>query len=264
MNNNYHLYKHAWIFNGGPHKEPQLSEIEAQDLLRSGGWMVRNTYDFDCKARTDFWYIICDRYSGIQELSTKTRNQVRKGRANYSIRLVSKQEILDEGYPIHMAAIDGYKVPAQVPSREAFEQRIMTSDDRTDFWGAFNKENKMVAFAINKVSDDYCDYQTLKAIPQDMKNYVYYALIDAMNQYYLSDKKLQFVMDGARSITEHSNIQPFLEEKFLFRKAYCHLHIYYKWWLGIAIACLYPFRKQIKHAAIHALLTMHGMQDRTK
>ena len=264
MNINYHIYKHAWIFNGGPHNEHQLSEEEAQELLHSGGWLVRNTYDFDCKSQTDFWYIICDRYNGIQELNTKTRNQIRKGRANYSIRHVSKEEIRNEGYPIHVAAVVAYKVLAQAPSREAFEQRIMTADDHMDFWGAFNNDNKMVAFAINKISYDHCDYQTLKAIPQDMKNYVYYALIDEMNQYYLNEQKLNYVMDGARSITEHSNIQPFLEEKFHFRKAYCHLHIYYTWWLKILITCLYPFRKLVRHNAIHALLMMHGMQDKTK
>ena len=35
-----------------------------------------------------------------------------------------------------------------------------------------------------------------------------------MNRYYLEELKLKYVNDGARSITEHSNIQPFLIDTF--------------------------------------------------
>ena len=44
-----------------------------------------------------------------------------------------------------------------------------------------------------------------------------------MNQYYLEEKKLKYVCDGSRTITEHSNIQEFLMHNFKFRKAYCRL-----------------------------------------
>ena len=40
-----------------------------------------------------------------------------------------------------------------------------------------------------------------------------YGLLLKMNQYYLDEIGVKYVMDGARSITEHSNIQPFLESK---------------------------------------------------
>ena len=61
-------------------------------------------------------------------------------------------------------------------------------------------------------------------------------------------------MDGARSITEHSNIQPFLEDKFKFRKAYCDLQIFYNHWIGAAVKLLFPFRKLIKHPKVAAIL----------
>ncbi|MGM9704630.1 MAG: hypothetical protein ACI3YB_01395 [Prevotella sp.] len=50
-----------------------------------------------------------------------------------------------------------------------------------------------------------------------------------MNRHYLENRKLKFVSDGARSITNHSNIQPFLIDKFKFRKAYCNIRLTYKW-----------------------------------
>ena len=71
-------------------------------------------------------------------------------------------------------------------------------------------------------------YRTMKAIPKYQKLYAYYDLIYEMNRYYLEKRKVKYVNDGARSITNHSNIQLFLIDKFKFRKAYCRLEITYK------------------------------------
>ena len=261
MNEKYHIYKHAWIYDEAPHTEQALSDEQMHTLLQKGGWMVRNTYSFDISEPTAFWYVIKDVFGSMDELSTKTRNQVRRGIAHYAAKRITKDELLDKGYPIYCAAAAAYKIVAEAPTLTEFENRIKHADDRIEYWGAYNSDNKMVAFAINKTGKDYCDYQTLKALPEDVKNYVYYALIYEMNKYYLQDRQMKYVLDGARSITEHSNIQPFLESKFLFRKAYCHLQIRYVWWLGWAVKCIYPFRSFIKIPQIQALLAMHGMQS---
>lgn len=80
-----------------------------------------------------------------------------------------------------------------------------------------------------------------------------------MNQYYLEELKLKYVNDGARSITEHSNIQPFLIDKFNFRNAYCHLELHYKWWFGLVVKAAYPFRKWITNGKAKAILNMEAM-----
>ena len=80
-----------------------------------------------------------------------------------------------------------------------------------------------------------------------------------MNEHYLVDRGLNYVLDGARSITEHSNIQPFLEEKFKFRKAYCRLQIVYKPLFGFIVKCLYPFRKYMPNK-VKAILYMEAMK----
>lgn len=236
MTTNYRNYKHSWIFDGALDEEVKMTTKEAKDLLSRGGFMIRNVYDFDCDYPTNFWYIIKDYFGGMDELSSKTRNQIRRGLSNYVVRRVSKDEMLQYGYPIQVAATESYKVYAETPSRKAYNARINNATDDIEYWGAFDHEGVMKAFSINKIEKRYCEYQTMKAIPADMRNYVYYALIYEMNRYYLEERKLEFVNDGARSITEHSNIQPFLEEKFHFRKAY------------------------IRNNQIHAVLTLHGMQ----
>ena len=112
---------------------------------------------------------------------------------------------------------------------------------------------------MNFVTDESCEYRTMKAIPEYQKKYAYYGLIFEMNKYYLEEKKLKYVNDGSRSITNHSNIQPFLIEKFNFRKAYCRLNIYYKWWVKLIILIFYPFRSVIPIRQLRYLLDMEAM-----
>ena len=90
-------------------------------------------------------------------------------------------------------------------------------------------------------------------------SYPYYGLFYSLNAYYLGEKHFQYVTDGARTITEHSNIQDFLIDNFHFRKAYCHLTIHYKWWMKLAVKFLYPFRKLITIPSVKAVLNMESM-----
>ena len=56
--NGFYLYRQAWRFDGAPDKEPKLQETEWKTILKQGGLMVRNTYNFDQKETSSFWYII--------------------------------------------------------------------------------------------------------------------------------------------------------------------------------------------------------------
>ena len=221
--------------------------------------MVRNISDFDSPKPTSFWYLIKDSFGDMQELSTNTRNQVRRGLKNYYIRQIDAQLLMNHGYSIMCDAVAGYKKATTTTTREQFVSRLKEANN--EYWGAFDeRDDRLVAFAINKVAMDYCNYETLKAYPQAVKQYVYYALIHEMNRYYLQEKGLRYVTDGTRSITEHSNIQTFLQEKFHFRPAFCKLQITYTWWLRFFVNVLYPFRKYINHPSIAALLRQEAMQ----
>ena len=257
----YRLYKGAWIFEKDPHLEHKLNTEELNSLFSQGGVMVRNSYNFDCGRDTSFWYVIKDSFGGMEELSSKMRNQVKKCFKTIRVEKISSEELKADGYPVFVEASKNYKVKSTPPSKEEFLSRI-TNAEENEFWGCFDIDsNKLVAFSMNYVSRESCEYRTMKAIPTFQKQYAYYGLIYEMNRYYLEERGLKYVNDGARSITNHSNIQPFLIEKFNFRKAYCHLKIYYKWWFGLIVRCLYPFRGIIKNNQIHAVLTMHGMQS---
>lgn len=46
-------------------------------IFYGGGIFIRNVYDFDTNYETSFWYVIKDSFGGMEELSSKMRNQVK-------------------------------------------------------------------------------------------------------------------------------------------------------------------------------------------
>lgn len=251
----YELYKGIWQDKDNIVSSKKLSKAQCEAMLRRGGYLVRCISNFDKKEPTYFWFVIKDSFMGIDELSSKKRNQVRKSQKIYDFKIVKKEELLNHGLEINNKALGSYKVKASTLSKEQFRQFVERGNS-VDYWMVYEKETGIaVAFGINTLYDDYCDYSVLKADPAYLNHtYPYYGLIFEMNRYYLEEKGYKFVCDGARSITEHSNIQPFLIETFNFRKAYCDLSIYYKGWLRIAVKMLYPFRKIIKQRQITSVL----------
>lgn len=255
----YRCYKGAWIFAHDPHLEPKLSETEVAALMQKGGMIVRNAYDFDCDEETSFWYVIKDSFGGMEELSSKMRNQVKKCFKTVRVEKISAEYLLENGYEVFVAASDSYRIKAVPPTKEEFEARLRNAAEN-EYLGVIDIDtDKLVAFSMNAVTSESCEYRTMKAIPKYQKLYAYYGLIYEMNRFYLEERGVKYVNDGGRSITNHSNIQPFLIDKFNFRKAYCNFDIHYKWWLGMAIKCLYPFRKIVPMCQVKALLDMEAM-----
>lgn len=207
--------------------------------------MLRNCFDWDCKEETNFWEVICDKYYPIEELPSKTRNQIRRCLRDCEIRIISTKELVDaNGYRVYRSAFSRYHdVTIKIIEREKWENSIK-KDHTHEFWGVFEKEtNSLIAWALNSIHDEYVEYNTLKAVPDMMnKHYPYFGLLYEMNRHYLEECGCQYVTDGWRSITEHSGIQPFLEKNFKFRKAYTRIKLYYAGWFGLAVRLLFPFR----------------------
>ena len=131
-----------------------------------------------------------------------------------------------------------------------------------EYWGVFEKSTgRFIGFCANRLWKEAAEYGVIGIMPEYKHNgtFPYYGLFYSMNQFYLKERGYRYVTDGSRSITEHSNIQPFLMEKFNFRKSYCHLAIHYKWWMKIAVNVLYPFRKLITIPKVMAILNMESM-----
>lgn len=262
----YSRYKISWKWNRGPHIEPCLSNKEGRRLLRKGGLFVRNTYNFDCAEETEFWHIIKDVFNGIEEVPSKYRGNVRKSLDKYEIKIVSKEYVIDNCYETHKTASEHYRVKAQAPTLEQFASHLLPLDSSYEFWVCIDKESEQIAgFAINHVIDDMCEYESMKYHPDFLKPVSpSYGLIYRMNEFYLKERGVKYVDDGARSITEHSEIQTFLISKFRFRRAYCNVQMFYRWWLKLVVVLLYPFRKMIKNNYVRAILNMEYIARNSK
>lgn len=260
----FEIYRHAWRFAKAPDKELQLSDSQCKMLLEKGGWLVRNTFDFDCKEETDFWYVIKDSFGGMDELSSNVRRKIRKAFDTYEYKLIDKQIIREKGYPIVKATFEDYDVKDRPMSEQIFNDYLNHCDNhRYDYWGIYCKENqRLVGFITVRLWDDSCEYGVAALETEFKRNgsYPYYGLYHKINEYYLYNQRFKYVTDSARSVTEHSNIQPFLEQNFKFRKAYCKLKIRYKWWFGAIVRVLLPFRNLIGNRNVKAVLNMHRMQ----
>ena len=261
----FEIYRHTWRYALAPDKESQLSDSQCKTLLKKGGWMVRNTFDFDCKEETDFWYVIKDTFGGMDELSSNVRRKIRKAENVFEYKIIDKQIVREKGYPIIKATFQDYEVKDRPMSEKIFNDYLdYCNNNRFDFWGIYNIENQeLVGFCTVHVWNDSCEYGITAIWPENLHNstYPYYGLYYKMNEYYLDNQKFKYVTDSARSITEHSNIQPFLEQNFKFREAYCKLKIRYKWWFGAIVRILLPFRNIIGNRNVKAVLKMHGFQS---
>lgn len=182
------------------------------------------------------------------------RNQVRKSLKTYEIKKVSYKEMLAVGCGLFNLSRKRFGSHKEI-TQEQWESRLKR-DGLCDFWIGYDiASGQPASFAINTIFKDYCDYSTMGISPDFPNNtYPMYGLIFEMNRYYLEEKQIPFVSDGARSITGHSNIQQVLEGKFKFRKAYCDIQVFYKPWFGVAVKVLFPFRKMITHPKVAAIL----------
>lgn len=239
-------YQGSLIPRVPPHYPIQITDEEAKTLLKEYNvHFIRWYKDFDKQFDGEFWFVIKDGPSSLEELSGNTRSKTRRGLKRLEIRKMSGADLISsDAYQVYNEANKGYKQYIQPLSRVDFEKNIRSLPSKNyHFWGVFFKEeNKLIAYSQNYISDHSCEYSTIKFHPKYLKHYPSYALFFEMNNYYLNELKFRYVNDGARSIGHDTNIQNFLIEKFKFRKAYATLEIFYSKKVKLAITILYPFR----------------------
>ena len=261
--NGFYLYRKAWRFEGAPHQEPRLEKKDWQDLLKQGGLLVRNTYDFDRKEDGHFWYIIQDTFQGLEDFSSNERNKIKRANKDLTFKKIDVDLLQREGWNILKATYSDYAVTDRVMDETVFKEYLKACKERSfDYWGIFDQDRLIGFCAVWLWLPDSCEYGLIGIMPEYKHNntYPYYGLFYRLNAYYLDEKGFRYVTDGARSITEHSHIQDFLIQNFNFRKAYCHLAVHYNWWMWIAVKALYPFRKIITLPRVKAILNMEAMQ----
>ena len=151
----WRLYKSTWIFLEES-KEELLSSEEANALLKERGLMVRNTYNFDTKEVTSFWFIVKDYLEDISELSFSARRNIRRALRFYNIKKININEFSEKALPIINSAQKSYKVKSKVTSKKEFDKEIeqYKKDDNKEFWIVERRsDNEAVAIAINTTTN---------------------------------------------------------------------------------------------------------------
>lgn len=103
MQNNWQLYANVLIPTTPPHLPQKLTSSEQQELIKKyGAYFLRYHDSWDVLQETNFWYVIKDNFDGFSELSTNTRNKIRRGQKLCDVRIVEKEEILKHGYDTYV------------------------------------------------------------------------------------------------------------------------------------------------------------------
>lgn len=98
----------------------------------------------------------------------------------------------------------------------------------------FNDDDNLVGLSVNRKYGMFCDFDATYILHDYKKqNTVHFTVFLCDDRLLSSTKGFSCVSDGSRSVSEHSNIQSYLIDKFKFRKAYCRLDVYYNGGLGL-------------------------------
>lgn len=255
-------YQGVLIPNVAPHIKISLSKDDIKYLLtHSNTYFIRWISDWDSPNPTEFWHVIKDGNSSLEELSSNTRHNVRRGLKKCTFKKVKAEIVLREGYEVYRKAFMKYDTFLKPISEEKFKAYIQSLQNykEWDFWEARNDEGKMIAYSLNKLDHKMCAYKTTKFDPDYQKLYSSEGLFYTMNTYYLNEIGVLYIDDGSRSLSHNTSIQDYFINKFKFRKAYCKLHIAYSSRIKLAVNLLFPFKKlisKIKHPSAQKLLVL--------
>ena len=183
MKTNWRKYNGALISNLPPHKDVDASDIVSK-IKESKVLFARWVSDFDCKKKLSFWYIIHDTPMKMNDYSANTRNQIKKGINNFQIKIIDKSVIEIEGYDIYASTFQSYNTFLELKSKETFIKEL---EGEWEFWGVYFEAN-LIGYTQNQVTNDCCNYSTIKIDPKYKKRYPSYALFFLMNKYYLNEK----------------------------------------------------------------------------
>lgn len=260
-------YNHAMIPTTMPHEEPDLTPLQTGELwnIHGGGTplFARWTTDFDCENETSFWACILDKPFEVDQLKSNRRYKITKGNRNFYTRLLNSED-LEAMYDVYLGCLPGYGGAITPVSREAFLKEwgsIMQAPETVLIGACSRGDDSLCGYAHCIDRGKYIPISSFKSKVCEEKKNVNFALMDGICSHFREAlENGSYLCDGWRNVLHETEFQSWLEKYFQFRKAYCHLHLKYRFPVNLAVAALYPFRKQIakipKLKPVYAVLIM--------
>jgi hypothetical protein len=230
-----------------PHVLDGVNKPLAKKILKEkGGWLLRWDSGLDDYPSSDWWHVIKDGSEVLSELPKKTRYMIRKASEIFLVQQWSKDRVAQECYQVYCNAYKRYQTYEPKFNESEFRDAVNALPANTEFWVVSRKDTDEIAgFAENLVRDNSCFYVSMWLDPEEMRHFAGYLLFHEMNKHYLNGMKLDYVSDGARSISHKTEIHQYLISKFHFRRAYAKLNVVYKPWLYLVVSVLYPARNAL-------------------
>lgn len=265
-----------WIYHqrgvrycGDLAKAKRLSAAEVKAIFKWYGrkaFYLRNPYDFDCKKETDYWYIVGDHALEIENYrSAKVRTKIRKSLKTYDFRIVDMAEMERHGYKVFCE--NWQRFPRtnrpKLMHEDEFKKYLLKAESRgVEFWMGYSTETGEAAmWATLYEVGGFVYGEEICLSRQYTQHYPTYGLHHELLRFYLKEKGLKCYLSGARSATQHSNIQEFLIENLEFRKAYCRLQVPIRFPYNVIVAVLLPFQKLVPRTSrLRALLRLKSCE----
>ena len=251
----WNYYNYCMIPNVFPHETVDDTIVQNGMIWKGNkALLARWTSDFDCEEPTSWWYFIKRDAFDLKQLKSKRRNTVTNGIKYFEVRRLDPKEYAAQLYQVYKDAMTGYPPESRVeiPFLD-FERTMAALSENGDVqrvYGAFFRETGALHGYIHvPVHEEWAALSSLITNPEFEKYQINAALIYCV----LEDLKDRmdgnfYISDGERNVLHKTNFHDYLEKYFLFRKAYCHLHIQYRPIIKPFVSMLYPFRKLLKKA----------------
>ena len=220
------------------------------NCTRGGDSLIEIWTDhFDCPDETEYWYCIKDDILDMDALKAKRRYEIKKGIKNFTTKVIDPSRYREELYTVYVESLKGYKHNPIPISMSEFQNRINSwCKPECRLFGSFDNESgKLCGYSDVYLRHPYLPISSLKTIPQFERNGVNAALIYEICRYFEQDLRSGcYLCDGARNSMHETNFQNYLIKYFGFRRAYCELHLAYKWYVCPFVFLLFPMRKNLR------------------
>lgn len=243
-------YNHAAIPTCAPHEMPLMEPVYNGNIWKMSGhpFIVRWTSDYDCKYDTSWWYCIKDTPFDIDKLKAKRRYEINKGKKNFVVKEICTKNYINKLFDIEKQAFLGWPEKYRPKlDRKIFMENIK-QENFYKVYGAFERttENLCGYATLKKTNEKVIEFVSLRVDPKYEKDGINAALVNEIlcdNNDFIDD--YGYIYDGSRSINHETAFQDYLEKYFDFRKAYCKLHIKFKFPLSIIIKLCFCLKKVI-------------------
>lgn len=260
--NDWKYYNHAMISMQKPWEDAKIEDMSWRSVKEGYPLFARWTSDFDCKSETEWWYCIKDTPFNVSELKAKRRYEINKGKSNFLVKPLNTLDYLEDLVYVMKRAFECY--PLSYRPEYSYSDDLIYSDIKSKvqkgyiFWGAFDRKTNMLS-GFTLLSEDSSSVYLLqqKVVPEYEKCAINAALITGIlehYEYYFLNMKGYMIIDGQRNVSHKTAFQDYLIKYFGFRKAFCVLHIKYRYWVKGIVCFLYPFRKKIHSLSNNKLI----------